>query len=107
MTQQGVSLVSYLIVFGPGPSWRPGVPFPQQPAADRHTAYMRTLHADGKHERGVPFADGSGSVAFIRSATLAEAQHLVEEDPMVQAGVMNWRLYEQKAGGPSRASVEL
>ena len=92
-----VPLVSYLILFAPGPSWRSGTPFPQQPAAESHAAYMRALHVAGTHERGVPLADGSGSVALVWAANLSEAQQLVERDPMVQAGVMTWRLFEQKA----------
>ena len=51
-----------------------------------HVAWLKGLEARGQLVLAGPFADGSGGMLVLRSASLEAAAALAGEDPFVRAG---------------------
>jgi len=54
---------------------------------DRHLAYMRGLHAEGKVVLAGPIGEGEGAMVVLDVADEAEARNLVDDDPYTVEGV--------------------
>ncbi|HEX8863687.1 MAG TPA: YciI family protein [Actinomycetes bacterium] len=73
----------------PGPSWRPGVAFREQPGVERHFATMRGWLEDGVLLVGGPYLDeGGGGMVITRYPTLEAAVTAANADPAVQASLL-------------------
>jgi len=80
---------TYTVLFHtPGPAWKPGVGFRDQPGIGDHVAYLGTLQAKGLVVMGGPFLDNSGGMQILSTASEAEALTLGEADPAVKAGLL-------------------
>jgi uncharacterized protein YciI len=91
----------YLVVFSRGENWREGVLFKDQLEYVRHDEYMASRRRLGQLIRAVPLTDASGSIALFLGQSLEEVRQFVEDDPMVQAGVMQADLYTWEASIPA------
>jgi uncharacterized protein YciI len=96
--------VRYLIVHLPGPLWRAGVPFREQPGVQEHVEHYRKLYESGKLEKGGPFVEGALGGMMIPVAGLGkeELRRFAVQDPAVKAGLLNfelwgWQLYMERA----------
>jgi uncharacterized protein len=78
----------FVLFYSPGPRWKPGVGFRDQPGIGGHGAYLDTLQARGLVVMGGPFLDNSGGMLILSTATADEARGLGEADPAVKAGLM-------------------
>jgi uncharacterized protein YciI len=88
----------HVIVHMPGPAWRPGVPFFEQPNVEGHVAFMRSLDDRGLMALGGPFVDEeSGGMAVVETATAEEADALAREDPSIANGLLTFRIRPWRA----------
>jgi uncharacterized protein len=77
----------FLLIYSPGPAWKPGVPVARQALAP-HGKYMQSLAADGRLVAGGPLLDADGGMAILHAADLDAARAILAADPAVQAGIM-------------------
>ena len=83
----------HVIIHTPGPAWRPGIPFLEQPHVEGHIAFMRSLDARGVMALGGPFVDEeAGGMAIVMTDTIEEAEALAREDPSVGNGLLTFRV---------------
>ena len=59
-----------------------------------HKAYVQKLIAQGHEARTGYWAQRGGGMLLFKAASLAEAQAIVEQDPLVQNGCVEYKLYE-------------
>ena len=87
--------VRYLIVHLPGPLWRAGVSFREQPGVEEHVEHYRKLYESGKLEKGGPFVEGALGGMMIPAASLSkeELRRFAAQDPAVKAGLLNFELW--------------
>ncbi len=73
----------------PGPAWKAGVDFLEQPGVDEHAAHYAAALGAGHVERGGPFLDSSGGMMIFAShVTGAIAQGIANSDPAVRSGLL-------------------
>lgn len=80
--------VYHVFFHSPGPQWKPGVSFREQPGIEEHVAYMHGLLERGLMVMGGPFLDDSGGMMVSRIPTLEEARRVASEDPGVESGLL-------------------
>jgi uncharacterized protein YciI len=90
---------TYQVLFHrPGPAWRAGVPFPEQPGVELHVGFMRELHAEDRLVMGGPFLDGDGGgMAVVAFGSVEDAERRARTDPSIGAGLLTvsvraWRV---------------
>jgi uncharacterized protein YciI len=83
----------HVIIHSPGPTWRRGVSFFEQPNVELHAAFMRSLDERGLMPIGGPFMDdGGGGMAVVATETPEEAEALAREDPSIENGLLTFRV---------------
>jgi uncharacterized protein YciI len=94
MSAEGAK-VRYVIVHLPGPRWRAGVAFQEQPGVQEHVEHYRKLQASGKLEKGGPFVEGAMGGMMIPVADMGreELRRFAAQDPAVKAGLLNFELW--------------
>jgi uncharacterized protein YciI len=69
-----------------------------KPTFDRHVpahkAYVRELIAKGHKARTGYWAQRGGGMLLFEAASLAEAQEIVAQDPLVKNGCVKYQLFE-------------
>jgi uncharacterized protein YciI len=68
-----------------------------EPLMEREKAYLARLQRTGEIFLSGPLADGSAGLVVYDVQSLREAQLLVEEQPMVRAGLLSVDLHEMFA----------
>jgi uncharacterized protein YciI len=84
----------FAIVHSPGPKWRSGVAFMEQPGVGDHAGYYGKLYGEGKVAFGGPFVDasGGGTMVLDPSVSHAEAERLASADPGFRSGLLRYRI---------------
>lgn len=59
-----------------------------------HKAYVRELIAKGHKARTGYWAQRGGGMLLFEAASLAEAQEIVAQDPLVKNGCVKYQLFE-------------
>ncbi len=59
-----------------------------------HKAYVQSLIEQGHEARTGYWAQRGGGMLLFKAASLDEAQAIVEQDPLVQNGCVEYKLYE-------------
>jgi uncharacterized protein YciI len=87
--------IRWLVVHLPGPQWRAGVPFQEQPGVQEHVEHYRRLAASGKLEMGGPFVEGAMGGMMMPVAEMSREQlaRFAAQDPAVKAGLLNFELW--------------
>jgi hypothetical protein len=87
--------VRYLIVHLPGPQWRAGVAFQEQPGFELHVQHYRKLQESGRLEKGGPFVEGAMGGMMIPVAGMGkeELRSFAAQDPAVKAGLLNFEVW--------------
>lgn len=78
----------FVVFHRPGPAWRSGVAFREQPGVELHVAHMRAMHERGVLAIGGPFLDDTGGMAVLSTSTIDEARELAGADPALAAGLL-------------------
>jgi len=97
--------VRYLILHLPGPRWRAGVGFREQPGVQEHIRHYARLQASGKLEKGGPFVEGALGGMVMPAADLSREQirRFAAQDPAVKAGLLDFEVWGWELtmeGGP-------
>ncbi|MBH8577530.1 hypothetical protein I8752_32105 [Nostocaceae cyanobacterium CENA369] len=61
-----------------------------------HKAYVRELIAKGHKARSGYWAQFGGGMLLFEAASMAKAEAIVADDPLVKNGCVNYQLYEWK-----------
>jgi uncharacterized protein YciI len=78
-----------VIAHTPGPAWKAGVGFRDQPGVGVHIAAMQSWLDSGHLVMGGPFLDDAGGgMAVVRFDDVAAAEAKAAADPAVQAGLL-------------------
>lgn len=77
-----------VLLHSPGPAWKEGIPFREQPGVADHVRYMRRQLENGLIVMGGPFLDDSGGMMICREPDLERARSLAEADPAVRSGLL-------------------
>ena len=77
-----------VLFHSPGPNWKEGIPFQEQPGVMDHVMYMKKQLDDGVLLMGGPLLDNSGGMMVCRSADPEAARKMAEADPAVVAGLL-------------------
>ncbi|MEM6716186.1 MAG: YciI family protein [Cyanobacteria bacterium P01_D01_bin.6] len=59
-----------------------------------HVAYVEQLIAQGHQARTGYWAERGGGMLLFQAASLAEAEAIVQADPLIQAGCVEYELHE-------------
>ena len=88
----------YVTIIGHGPNWAPNRSVYEQDRTiiQSHLESMRRRFAEGTLLLGGPF-DRTGGIAIWNADSLDHARDLIQADPAIVAGVMNYELYELTA----------
>jgi uncharacterized protein YciI len=78
----------YVLFHTPGPTWKLGVSFRDQPGIDQHLVYMSGVEAKGRLLIGGPFLDDSGGMMVLKVGSTDEAEAIAGADPAVKAGLL-------------------
>ncbi len=59
-----------------------------------HVAYVKQLIAQGHQAKSGYWAERGGGMLLFQAESMAEAQRLVEQDPLIQHGCVAYDLHE-------------
>lgn len=95
----------FVTIFSHGPRWQPGKSvYEQGPVIDDHLVTMRRRFDEGTLLLGGPFDEGGG-IAVLEASDASAARDVIESDPAVRAGVLEYRLHRVHAYFDALASV--
>lgn len=77
-----------VIFHTPGPNWKEGVPFQEQPGIMEHIQYMAKQLQERQLVMGGPFLDNSGGMMICTTADTDQAKAIANADPAVKAGLL-------------------
>lgn len=82
--------VRYVVIHRPGPLWREGTAFYEQPGVHAHIDHYRVLRRAGKLFLGGPFTDPAGGGMIVPAIGLGEAEvaAFAAADPAVESGLL-------------------
>jgi uncharacterized protein YciI len=80
--------VLYALFHSPGPRWKDGLGFREQPGVGAHVQYMAQQQQAGLLVFGGPFLDDSGGMMVLRVDSIEEAIVIAEADPTVTDGLL-------------------
>jgi hypothetical protein len=82
--------IRWVVLHRPGPAWRPGVDFREQPGVVDHVLHYRKLHDQGKLALGGPFpiADRGGMMIPAPGLGREFVESFANEDPAVKSGLL-------------------
>jgi uncharacterized protein YciI len=79
----------YCVLFhSPGPNWKEGLTFQEQPGVMEHVKYMRQQWQEGLMVMGGPFLDDSGGMMIFSDADIEKARLIASADPAVKSGLL-------------------
>jgi uncharacterized protein YndB with AHSA1/START domain/uncharacterized protein YciI len=86
--------IRYVVVFKPGPKWKAGVSFREQPGIMEHVGHFRALLEQGKLEMGGPFlaTDRGGMMIPTGGMTEDEVRRYAAADPTVMNGLLTFEV---------------
>ena len=86
--------IRYVIVHRPGPSWKAGVDFREQPGVMQHVEYYMGVKERGKLALGGPFLDNTGGMMISTPGLSAdEAFQIAAADPTVKSGLVTFEVW--------------
>lgn len=86
----------YVAILNAGPAWAEGKTAAEQdPAVMRaHLQAMRQRFDQGAVLFGGPFRSADGGIVLLEAGSRLEAKSIIESDPAVEAGILDYDLFE-------------
>ena len=83
-----------VVLHSPGPNWKTGVDFREQPGVMEHVQHYAKLLEQGKLLLGGPFtdADAGGMMVATADVTREEIETFAAADPAVSAGLLAYEV---------------
>lgn len=84
----------HVVLHSPGPNWKPGVDFREQPGVDEHVQHYAGFHKQGKLFLGGPYMDpdSGGMMLAADTVTREELEEYAASDPAVLSGLLNFEV---------------
>ena len=79
---------TFIVFRRPGPGWVEGRGSREQPGWDEHARFMDGLYQSRRVLLGGPYADYSRVLQIVACASEAEAEHLFDDDPWTETGIL-------------------
>ncbi len=86
--------VRHIVFHSPGPKWKHGVDFREQPDVMEHVQHYAEMLKQGKLFLGGPFtdADSGGMMIATESVSRDELVAFAEKDPAIIKGLLNFEV---------------
>jgi uncharacterized protein YciI len=86
--------LNQVVLHSPGPAWKGGVGFREQPGVVDHVQHYAKLHEQGKLLYGGPFidADSGGMMIAADGVTREELEDYAASDPAVISGLLTFEV---------------
>ena len=83
-----------VVFHAPGPKWKHGVDFREQPGVMEHVQHYAQLFEEGKLFKGGPFtdADSGGMMIATEDVSREELTEFAAKDPAVQKGLLTFEV---------------
>lgn len=84
-----------VVIHSPGPKWKKGIDFREQPGVMEHVEHYSKFREVGKLEFGGPFIDpdAGGMMVASKSVSREELEEYAESDPAIQAGLLKFKIF--------------
>jgi uncharacterized protein YciI len=99
----------FIAIYSQGPAWNVQKPFKEQQGITDHLQYLQGLFDAKTLLIGGAFKDSINGMGIMKTDDLAEAQGIVEHDPIILNHVMQaavhplWVLFDQQTGKSLRS----
>jgi uncharacterized protein YciI len=95
MTDSTPRSVRYVVLHKPGPKWKYGIDYREQPGVGEHVGHYLKFHQQGKLELGGPFLvpDLGGMMVATKDVTQEELEAFAAADPAVQSGLLVYEVH--------------
>jgi uncharacterized protein YciI len=79
-----------VVLHFPGPNWKDGVGFREQPGVMEHVSFYSKLQDNGKLKMGGPYldADSGGMMIATQDVSRKELEELASKDPAIISGLL-------------------
>ena len=86
--------IKYVVFHSPGPAWKNGVDFQEQPGVMDHVQHYAGLMEKGKLYLGGPFtdADSGGMMIAAQDVSRPELEAFAAKDPAVISGLLKFEV---------------
>jgi len=86
--------IRHVVFHRPGPRWKTGVDFREQPGVGEHVQHYSKLHEQGKLELGGPFLlqDAGGMMVATKDVSREGLDVFAASDPAVKAGLLIYEI---------------
>jgi len=85
--------IRYVVIHRPGPAWKAGIPFREQPGVEQHVEHFKQLLAEGRLASGGPFVDDSGGMMIPAPGETKESiEEFAASDPTVKSGLLEFEV---------------
>jgi len=86
--------IRHVVLHMPGPNWKHGTDFREQPGVGEHVQHYLKFHGQGKLELGGPFLipDVGGMMVATKDVTREELEAYAAADPAVQSGLLVYEI---------------
>jgi hypothetical protein len=94
MTKQneGPKIV-FAVIHKPGPQWKSGVDFRDQPGVKEHITHYRKWYTEGKLSLGGPYLDNSGGMMItVPGLKQEDVNKFAADDPSVKSGLLTFEV---------------
>jgi uncharacterized protein YciI len=86
--------IVFAVIHKPGPNWKSGVDFREQPGVKDHIMHYRKWYTEGKLSLGGPYLDNSGGMMItVPGLKREDVDKFAADDPSVKNGLL---LFEVK-----------
>jgi uncharacterized protein YciI len=83
----------FVVIYKPGPRWKAGVPFHEQPGIMAHRDFLLKQYEAGALEFGGPFLDHSGGLAAFEANSCEDLERLLNLDETIANGLQTYELH--------------
>ncbi|MEM7333272.1 MAG: hypothetical protein AAF490_14375 [Chloroflexota bacterium] len=86
--------IKHIVFHKPGPNWKEGIGFREQPSVIEHVQHYAKLHESGQLYKGGPFtdADSGGMMIADQSMSRDALEKFASEDPAVIGGLLTFEV---------------
>ncbi|MCB9069698.1 MAG: hypothetical protein H6629_18090 [Calditrichae bacterium] len=90
--KESTMVLKHVVFHSPGPQWKTGVDFREQPGVMEHVQHYAKLHGDNKLFMGGPFidADSGGMMVAAEGVSRQEIEAYAALDPAVTSGLLTF-----------------
>lgn len=94
MADETARPIRYVVLHKPGPKWKYGIDFREQPGVGEHIQHYLKFHEQGKLELGGPFLipDQGGMMVATKDVSQEELEAFAAADPAVQSGLLVYEI---------------